>query len=74
MKTEEIVQVLEMHLDRVRDLYRYYRERNGDPEETAVRMGEAARRPPGRRRPSPAQSALWACMQMTRSRWSVWRI
>ena len=43
MKTEEIVQVLEMHLDRVRDLYRYYRERNGDPEETAVRMGEAAR-------------------------------
>lgn len=43
MKNEEIVQVLEMHLDRMRDLYRYYRERNGDPEETAVRMGEAAR-------------------------------
>ncbi len=43
MKNEEIVQVLEMHLDRVRDLYRHYRERNGASEETAARMEEAAR-------------------------------
>ncbi len=43
MKTEEIIQVLEMHLDRVRDLHRHYRERNGAPEETYARMEEAAR-------------------------------
>lgn len=43
MKNEEIIQVLQLHLDRVRDLCRYYRERNGAPEETDARMEEAAR-------------------------------
>lgn len=43
MKNEEIVQVLEQHLDCVRDLYRHYRERNGASEETAARMEATAR-------------------------------
>ena len=43
MKNEDIIQVLEMHLDRVKGLHQYYRERKVFPEESDAMMEGTAR-------------------------------